>query len=76
MRPAQFTPTNAALLRLDWLWMYRATTSFPTPLSPVIRTVAELFAARLGHGEQFRHGTAGDDEAGLLQRSLNTGWGL
>ena len=69
VRPAQFTATNGASLRLDWLWIYRATRSLPTPLSPVIRTVAGLFAARLGHGEQFRHGTAGDDEACLLQRS-------
>ena len=31
----------------------------------------------LGHGEQFRHGTAGDDEVWLLLlRSIETGWGL
>ena len=30
----------------------------------------------LGHGEQFRHGTAGDDEACLLQRSTDMRWGL
>ena len=46
MTPAQFTATNGASLRLEWLWMYRATTSLPTPLSPVIRTLAGLSAAR------------------------------
>ena len=37
---------EAACRRLDWQWIYRATRSFPTPLSPVIRTVADSCAAR------------------------------
>jgi len=46
VRPAQFTATNGAWRRIDWLWMNRATTSLPTPLSPVIRTLPGLCAAR------------------------------
>src|SRR5215207_4493610 len=38
--PAQFTGTNGALLRSLDSKIARATTSLPTPLSPVINTLA------------------------------------
>lgn len=46
MRPAQFTATNAWPRRAECAWIYRAIKSFPTPLSPVIRTFPSYGAAR------------------------------
>ena len=43
---AQFTCTKASSLRRLFRWMARATSSLPTPLSPVMSTVAEVGAAR------------------------------
>ena len=43
---AQFTCTNRSRLRRLLRWMARATSSLPTPLSPVISTVALVGAAR------------------------------
>ena len=43
---AQLTWTNASSLRRLLRWMARATSSLPTPLSPVMRTVAFVGAAR------------------------------
>ncbi len=40
------TARNGAWLRLLAAWMFRATTSFPVPLSPVRRTMASLRAIR------------------------------
>src|SRR5580704_10392164 len=36
---AQFTPMNARSARLDRLWIARAISSFPVPVSPKIKTV-------------------------------------
>ncbi len=43
---AQLMATNGPSLRAEQLWMYRARTSFPVPLSPVNSTVTSLFATR------------------------------
>ncbi len=43
---AQLTCTKASSLRRLLRWMARATSSFPTPLSPVMSTVAFVGAAR------------------------------
>ena len=40
------TGTNGPFLRRLWLWMKRAMTSLPVPLSPRIMTVASVAAAR------------------------------
>ena len=44
---AQLTATNGLVARAEWAWMYWATTSLPTPLSPVIKTLASPAAARV-----------------------------
>ena len=41
---AQFTLTNARAERCERLWMARAMSSFPVPVSPVIRTVESIGA--------------------------------
>ena len=41
-RAAQLTFTMGRLPRRLWLWMAAATSSFPVPLSPRIKTVALL----------------------------------
>ncbi len=43
-RAAQFTATKGLSARLLALYISRAATSLPVPLSPVIRTVAPVFA--------------------------------
>ena len=43
---AQLTCTNVSSRRSELRWMARATSSLPTPLSPVMRTVAFVGAAR------------------------------
>ena len=43
---AQLIGTNAPFFCLLSLWMASAQTSLPVPLSPVMKTVAELGAAR------------------------------
>src|SRR5207244_9852312 len=45
-RAAQFTSTNALLQRRECSWMVRATSSFPLPVSPTIRTAASWRATR------------------------------
>ena len=76
VRPAQFTATNGASLRLEWLWMYRATRSLPTPLSPVIRTVAGLFAAPSAMASSSVIARLATTKTGLLRRSTDIRWGF
>ena len=45
-RPAQLTAMNARSARGLLVWMARATSSLPTPLSPVMRTLASDRAMR------------------------------
>ena len=45
-RPAQFTVMNGRSARSLWMWMLIATSSLPTPLSPVIRILASDCATR------------------------------
>jgi len=44
--PAQFTGANMWFARGPRVWMLRATISLPTPLSPVMRTLASVRATR------------------------------
>ena len=43
--PLQFTATNGPLRCALFMWMLRATTSFPTPVSPRMSTFALVRAA-------------------------------
>ncbi len=44
--PAQLSVTSGADARALWRWMSRETTSLPTPVSPVISTLASDRAAQ------------------------------
>jgi len=46
LTPAQFTAMQAREARTDRAWISRATRSFPTPLSPVMSTLASPAATR------------------------------
>src|SRR5690242_18721753 len=47
--PPQFTATNGCLLRRLHVWIARATTSLPVPVSPVRRTDMSVGAIRAAH---------------------------
>ena len=53
---AQFTLTNVWEDRGDRLWMARATSSFPVPVSPVIRTLESVGATLEMRESTFRRG--------------------
>jgi hypothetical protein len=45
-RAVQLTGTKGVVLRVEWLWMARATSSLPVPDSPTTSTVALVGATR------------------------------
>ncbi len=68
MKAAQFTATKGLEARGLFLWMARATSSLPVPVSPVIRTVAPVGATRAINSRTALHGRArAVDLGGALQ---------
>ena len=55
----------------EWAWMYCATTSLPTPLSPVMKTLASPAAARVARARTCRI-AADVDEAGCRRRQRHS----
>src|SRR5688572_12328973 len=78
-RPAQLTATNSLFCRGPSAWMARATTSLPTPLSPVIRTFASDRATRMTSSRSSSISglvptSRGDSPTLIRMRSLSLGW--
>ena len=68
---AQLTAMNGRAARVEWAWMYCATTSFPTPLSPVMKTLASPAAARVASARTCRIARlASTSRAAAVERSV------
>ena len=60
---AQFSATNGPPDRRDLRWMWRASTSLPVPLSPVISTDASAAGDLLGPAQRLEHRRVARDQA-------------
>ena len=64
---AQFRHTYDGLARFDFRWNVSASSSLPTPVSPVISTDGAAAAARRGHGRSHGLAHRRDDGGGDLR---------
>ena len=65
---AQLTLTSARLARGDPLWMARATSSLPVPVSPVISTVESVAATRADPLQHVAQPGGGPDDPARRRR--------